>query len=297
MNNNNSIPIGIFDSGVGGLTVFKEIRRAFPIYDIVYFGDTARVPYGTKSKETIIEYSMQNARFLLQQGVEVIVIACNTASAFALESLQKVIDMPVIGVIDAGAEAALKATRNGKIGVIGTEGTVNSHAYRDAIRYQVSGIGYQEVKNPPCPPLKRRETVGDCPYERGEVEVFEKACPLFVPLAEEGWHEHSVTKQVAEIYLSDLLKSGIDTLVLGCTHYPILKNVIKEVAGESVVLVDSAEAVLEHLRVVLKTPTSTVDTEIIGKDHFYVSDNAEKFARIAKIILKVEEINIERVSI
>ena len=285
-NNNNTIPIGIFDSGVGGLTVFKEIRRAFPTNDIVYFGDTARVPYGTKSKETIIEYSMQNARFLLQQGVEVIVIACNTASAFALESLQKVIDMPVIGVIDAGAEAALKATRNGKIGVIGTEGTVNSHAYRDAIRYQVSGIGYQEVKNPPCPPLKR-----------GEFEVFEKACPLFVPLAEEGWHEHSVTKQVTEIYLSDLLKSGIDTLVLGCTHYPILKNVIKEVTGESVVLVDSAEAVLEHLRVVLKTPTSTVDTEIIGKDHFYVSDNAEKFARIAKIILEVNEINIERVSI
>ena len=225
MKNNNTIPIGIFDSGVGGLTVFKEIRRAFPTNDIVYFGDTARVPYGTKSKETIIEYSIQNARFLLQQGVEIIVIACNTASAFALESLQKVIDIPVIGVIDAGAEAALKATRNGKIGVIGTEGTVNSHAYRDAIRYQISGIGYQD--KPTCYPLKREETIGDCPYEREEIEVLEKACPLFVPLAEEGWHEHSVTQQVAEIYLSDLLKAGIDTLVLGCTHYPIIKNVIK----------------------------------------------------------------------
>jgi len=294
-NNNNTIPIGIFDSGVGGLTVFKEIRRAFPTNDIVYFGDTARVPYGTKSKETIIEYSMQNARFLLQQGVEVIVIACNTASAFALESLQKVIDIPVIGVIDAGAEAALKATRNGKIGVIGTEGTVNSHAYRDAIRYQISGIGYQD--KPTCYPLKREETIGDCPYEREEIEVFEKACPLFVPLAEEGWHEHSVTQQVAEIYLSDLLKAGIDTLVLGCTHYPIIKNVIKEVVGEGIVLVDSAEAVLEHVRVVLPPPTSAVKTEIKGKDHFYVSDNAEKFARIAKIILEISEINIEKVNI
>jgi len=258
MMSRNSTPIGIFDSGVGGLTVFKEIRRAFPANDIVYFGDTARVPYGTKSKETIIEYSIQNARFLLQQGVEVIVIACNTASAFALESLQKVIDIPVIGVIDAGAKVALMATRNGKIGVIGTEGTVNSHAYRDAI------AGF---------------------------EVFEKACPLFVPLAEEGWHEHVVTKQIVEIYLEDLLKAGIDTLVLGCTHYPILKNVIQEICGDGVVLVDSAVAIVKDLQ------NYRNDGESIGKDYFYVSDNAERFGRIGSIILGNGDLNIEKVSL
>jgi len=248
-------PIGIFDSGVGGLTVFRAIRKQFPHEDIVYFGDTARVPYGPKSQNTVIEYSIQNARFLLQQGAKIIVIACNTSASIALQTLSKILPVPVIGVIEPGAISAVSATKNGKIGVIGTDGTIQSQAYPQAI-------------------AKLSATT----------QTFSQACPLFVSLAEEGWENHAVSKMVAEEYLQEILENDIDTLVLGCTHYPILKDTISQVAGENVKLVDSAEAIALQLKSIIPEPVKTGS----GKDNFYVSDNEDKFAQIASKILQQE---------
>lgn len=252
-------PIGIFDSGVGGLTVFKEIRKRFPYEDIVYFGDTARVPYGPKSKNTVIEYSIQNARFLMQCGAKIIVIACNTSSAIALEELKKIFPVPVIGVIEPGAISAVENSKNGRIGIIGTEGTIRSKAYSKSI--------------------SKLNT---------NTEVFSEACPLFVPLAEEGWEEHRVTRITIEEYLKTLLQKNIDTLVLGCTHYPILKKTIQQVIGSNIKLIDSAEAVTEQLDKILPAK----ETSITGEDHFYVSDNEDKFKQIASRILdrKIEKL-------
>lgn len=252
-------PIGIFDSGVGGLTVFKEIRRKFPSEDIIYFGDTARVPYGPKSPHTILEYSLQNARFLLQCGAKIIIVACNTSSALALHKLQTVFPIPVMGVIEPGAICAVSSTRNNRIGIIGTEGTIRSNAYGKAI--------------------------ADL---RSDVNVFSKACPLFVSLAEEGWEEHEVTGLVIREYLTPLLSNGIDTLVLGCTHYPILKNAISQFVGTEITLVDSAEAISDQLSELLPQPESVGS----GYDRFYVSDNEEKFRGIASRILEKEIKNL-----
>jgi len=260
----NKKPIGIFDSGVGGLTVFKEIRRRFPHEDLIYFGDTARVPYGPKSKNTVIDYSIQNARFLIQQGAKIIVIACNTSSATALEKLRKLLPVPVVGVIDPGAQAALKATKFKRIGVIGTEGTIRSKAYSSVI---------SKLDN--------------------TCEVVSRSCPLFVPLAEEGWEDHAVTKQIIEEYLTPLVKKKIDTLVLGCTHYPILKRSIREVIGNNIMLVDSAEAVADKLH---EVPFNKV-TDGIGTNHFYVSDNEDKFRKIASKILNMEIEKLIRVKL
>ena len=248
-------PIGIFDSGVGGLTVFKEIRKRFPFEDIIYFGDTARVPYGPKSRNTVIEYSIQNARFLIQQGAKIIVVACNTSSATALTQLQKLLPIPVLGVIEPGALSAVKNSSNKRIGVIGTEGTIRSQAYSSAIS--------KLDKN--C-------------------NVFSKPCPLFVPLAEEGWEDHEVTQLTIKEYLTSLLQNDIDTLVLGCTHYPILKSSIQKFVGNKITLVDSAEAVTDKLDEILPNRESNK----IGEDRFYVSDNEEKFNHIASKILDIE---------
>ncbi len=248
-------PIGIFDSGVGGLTVFKEIRKRFPKENIIYFGDTARVPYGPKSRNTVIEYSIQNARFLIQQGAKIIVIACNTSSATSLSELQKRLPVPVLGVIEPGALSAVSTSLNKRIGVIGTEGTIRSLAYTSAI------TNLDESCN-----------------------VFGKACPLFVPLAEEGWENHEVTKFTIKEYLTSLLKNNIDTLVLGCTHYPILKASIQQFIGDDITLVDSAEAVTDKLNDIL--PSREVAGT--GEDYFYVSDNEDKFKKIASKILKME---------
>ena len=260
----NKQPIGIFDSGVGGLTVFKEIRKKFPFEDIVYFGDTARVPYGPKSPRTVVEYSIQNARFLMQCGAKIIVIACNTSSAVALNELHRIIHVPVIRVIEPGAESAISATSNNRIGIIGTEGTIKSQAYTIAISKQ-----------------------------RSEVKVFSKACPLFVSLAEEGWEDHKVTQLVIEEYLKSLFTNNIDTLVLGCTHYPILKKAIGKFAGTNISLVDSAEAVSEQLLKILPDP----ETVVIGEDKFYVSDNEKKFMKIASRILEKEIENLINVKL
>lgn len=258
-----SSPIGIYDSGIGGLTVLKQIRKVFPGEDLVYFGDTARVPYGPKSKQTVIEYSIQNTRFLLQLGVKIVIIACNTSSALALDVLTEKFDVPIFGVTKPGAERAVAATKNKKIGVIGTEGTIKSGAYTNFITQLDPSI-----------------------------EVFSKACPLFVSLVEEGWEKHNVSIVIAKEYLSEIYSFGIDTLVLGCTHYPVLKSVIRQTAGDKVVLIDSAEAISENLKELLK-PEKKSD----GKEYFYVSDNEDKFKKMAAKILGQKKINLNIVKL
>lgn len=209
--------IGVFDSGVGGLTVLRAIRSRLPGVPTVYLGDTARVPYGTKSPEVVIRYSRNNAALLLRQGVEMLVVACNTASAHALEVLREELAIPVLGVVEPGVEAALAARPGGRIGVIGTEGTIASGAYQRAIQART-----------------------------GQAPVLARACPLFVPLAEEGWTEGAVAEAVAERYLGDL-RGQVDVLILGCTHYPLLRPALARVLGDEVVLVDSGAAVAEAI--------------------------------------------------
>ena len=267
----NKRPIGIFDSGIGGLTVFSEIRKRFPQEDLIYFGDTARVPYGPKSKSTVIDYSIQNTRFLNSFQVKLVVIACNTSSAVAIEHLRKTFSVPIVGVLEPGAEQAVKVSKTGRIGIIGTEGTINSMAYPRAI----------ESLNP-------------------EAKACSNPCPLFVSLVEEGWQDHPVALTIAREYLYPLIDEGIDTLVLGCTHYPILKPVIQEAVGKGITLIDSAEAISRHLSSYLEEPALEQTKEISGsegKDYFYVSDNEEKFRKIASRILNQEIINLVQVKL
>jgi glutamate racemase len=206
------LPIGIFDSGIGGLTVVRQIHKALPHEDLIYLGDTARVPYGTKSPDTVIRFACEDARFLLRQKVKAIVVACNTVSAWALPTLERQFKLPIFGVILPGARAALLQSRTRRIGVIGTSATMRSQAYRHAILAQYPAA-----------------------------QVFTRACPLLVPLVEEDWNDHPVTVRVLREYLTPLLRERIDTLVLGCTHYPLLKKAIREVTRGKVALVDSAE--------------------------------------------------------
>lgn len=208
----NAAPVGVFDSGIGGLTVAQEVIRQLPHESVIYFGDTARVPYGPKSPETVRRYSREIAAFLRDQGVKNIVIACNTATAHALGALREEMDMPVIGVVEPGARAAVAASRREHIGVIGTVGTIRSGAYERAIR----------AIDP-------------------DAEITTRACPLFVPLIEEGWTDHDATRLIAREYLEPLIAADIDTLVLGCTHYPLIKHLLREVLGPDVRLIDSAE--------------------------------------------------------
>ncbi|MCI8886686.1 MAG: glutamate racemase [Hungatella sp.] len=263
--------VGVFDSGIGGLTVAREIMRQMPGESIVYFGDTARVPYGSKSQDTVLRYSRQIIRFLMTQKVKAIVIACNTASAYALETVEKEFDIPIIGVIRAGARTAVKATRNKKVGVIGTEGTIKS------------GI-YTEVMNQMRPGL----------------EVTGKPCPLFVPLVEEGLLHDSVTDEIASRYLSELKSRFVDTLVLGCTHYPLIRSTLRRLMGEDVVLVNPAYETAIELKSLLEEKGLVCDIERTPEEkyHFYVSDLAEKFTAFATSILPSEvretkKINIE----
>jgi glutamate racemase len=265
-------PVGVFDSGVGGLTVAREIMRNLPSEKIVYFGDTARVPYGSKSRETIIRYSRQIIRFLREQQVKAIVVACNTASAFALEAVRDEWDIPILGVIEPGARVAALETKNKRVGVIGTEGTVGS------------GIHEMLLKN----------------FD-SSITVFGKACPLFVPLVEEGWLHDSVTLEVATRYLKELQEKEIDTLILGCTHYPLLRSTIHSVMGDSVRLVNPAYETALELKRLLKEK----DLLSTGKEQedfpyrFYVSDLADKFKSFANSILPydvemTQKIDIEK---
>ena len=253
-------PIGVFDSGVGGLTVAREIMRQMPEERIVYFGDTARVPYGSKSQDTIIRYSRQIIRFLMTKHVKAIVIACNTASAYALATVEKEFDVPIIGVIRAGARTAVQVTRNGKIGVIATEGTIGS------------GIYTQEIKK-----------------LRPDIEVTGKPCPLFVPLVEEGLWQDPVTDEIAKRYLSSLIDTGIDTLILGCTHYPLIRSTVAKVMGDHVTLVNPAYETARELKELLmeKGLFNPVPPQLgTNKYEFFVSDGAEKFVHFANSIIK-----------
>ena len=251
-------PIGVFDSGVGGLTVVREIIRQLPSENIVYFGDTARVPYGTKSRDTVIHYSEQIVNFLQTKQVKAIVIACNTATAYALDVLKEQLYIPIIGVVRPGAITAVNATQNGRIGIIATEGTVGSGIYPKVIKEYNS-----------------------------EIQVVQKACPLFVSLVEEGWTNDPITDEVAKRYLRSLLDSNIDTLVLGCTHYPLLRKTIGRLVGEKVTLVNPAYETACSLREMLKSEGLYRES---GKTsyHFYVSDGAERFHDFANSILPVE---------
>lgn len=252
-------PIGVFDSGVGGLTVAREIMRQLPDERIVYFGDTARVPYGSKSKETIIRFSRQIIRFLKTKNVKAIVVACNTASALALEEIQSELDIPIIGVLKPGAKVAAETTQNGKIGVIATESTIASQLYTRVIQSHLP-----------------------------QAQVLGKPCPLFVPLVEEGWMKDPVTMEVANRYLEPLKESGIDTLILGCTHYPLLRSTVRQVMGEEVNLVNPAYETAIELKHLLGEMNLLNDGQgrFEGPIHqFYVSDAAEKFKNFANSIL------------
>lgn len=260
-------PIGVFDSGVGGLTVAREIMRQTPNESIIYFGDTARVPYGSKSKKTIITYSRQIVKFLQRQNVKAIVIACNTASALALDVVKEELNIPVIGVVEPGARVASNATRNGNIGIIGTEATINSGIYNSFI----NGI------NP-------------------ELHVYGKACPLFVPLVEEGWIHDPVTSIVAKRYLDELFEHDIDTLVLGCTHYPLIRSIIGETVGGKVSLVNPAYETARSLKEVLISNGIECETNV-PTHKFFVSDGAKKFQGFANTILPCEVVETKDVNI
>ncbi|MEP6999672.1 MAG: glutamate racemase [bacterium] len=240
-------PIGVFDSGLGGLTVAHAIMQQLPGESLVYFGDTARVPYGPKSPETVRRYSHEIAAFLLEQGVKAIVVACNTATAHALPMLEDELDVPVIGVVGPGARAAVRATKSGHIGVIGTAGTIRSGAYVRAIH-----------------------------AESPDATVTALACPLFVPLVEEGWSDNEATRLIATEYLTPLVQERVDTLVLGCTHYPLLKRVIGETIGRSVRLIDSAEETAADTRRML-AENDLASSASTGSYRFVASDDPEQF--------------------
>ena len=268
----NNRPIGVFDSGVGGLTVAREIMRHLPDEDIVYFGDTARVPYGSKSEEVILHYSRQIAHFLKKKNVKAIVIACNTASAIALDVLQKEMDIPVIGVVIPGSRVAVETTENKKIGVIGTQATIKSGMYTKLM----------QERDP-------------------EVSVIGKACPLFVPLVEEGFTNHHITEEVIDIYLNEMKQSQIDTLILGCTHYPLLRSMIQKYMGEEIHIVNPAYETAMDLKRLLKEQEMEHDPlaeDEIAQHEFYASDAPVKFKAFANAILPynidwIEHINME----
>jgi len=263
----NKKAIGVFDSGIGGLTVYKAIKELMPTEKVIYLGDTAHVPYGTKSAETIVRFSEENSRFLTQKGVKIIVIACNSSSSYAVAHLQDLLDIPVLGVIDPGSEAA--AQKEGLIGVIGTAATISSGAYDRSILEKNRGA-----------------------------KIVSSSCPLFVPLVEEGWINHPVTDQVIREYLLPLKKKGVKTLVLGCTHYPLLKEAIGRVLGDEIELIDSAEVMALRVQSILKKlGWLNGHREGNGEDEFYVTDFPERFKRVGEIFLQRKIDKVEMVTL
>lgn len=272
-----NLPIGIFDSGVGGLTVYRALHERLPNERFVYLGDTARVPYGTKSLATVERYAVENAKFLEAHGIKMLVVACNTASALALPAIRQAVKVEVVGVIEPGARAAVAVAPDNRIGVIATEATVQSHAYKRAIA-----------------------TIDS------DAKVIERACPLFVSLAEEGWADTEVARDVARTYLSDINSDTVSALVLGCTHYPILSSIIAEIVGREVTLIDSSEATAREVKSFLKqSDLAHGDTAALYQerqlcddlDHFYVTDAASRFARVAERFLGVAPTILEAVEI
>lgn len=261
----NNKPIGVFDSGIGGLTVAREIMEQLPRESIVYFGDTARVPYGSKSRETVTRFAFEGLNFLLAQDVKMVVVACNTVSATCLEELQRYSPVPVLGVIEPGARAAAGGTRSGIVGVIGTERTIKSEAYVKAI--------HAIDKN---------------------IKIHSRACPLFVPLVEEGWLDNEAARYTARTYLEPLKKEGIDTLVLACTHYPLLKPTLQAVVGEDVRLVDSAYETAREVRRVLEDGDLRRTADAPPAYRYFVSDNPAKFIEVGERFLRrpIDPINV-----
>lgn len=262
-------PIGVFDSGLGGLTVLKEITKILPNENVVYFGDTARVPYGPRSKETVMKYTFQAINFLMSKNVKAIVIACNTATARCLKEANEKYNIPIIGVIEAGARTAAYSTKNKIVGVIGTEGTVRSKAYN-------TEIGKLDE----------------------DIKIIDRACNLFVPIVEEGWSNSEIATLTAKKYLQDLIDQGIDSLVLGCTHYPLLKRTIGEVVGEEIKLVNPAKETAKDLKKILEDENLVRLVEN-NKPYYeyYVSDIPERFANIAAEFLKREIQGVKNVEI
>lgn len=265
--------IGVFDSGFGGLTVLKALLEVIPDADYLYFGDTARLPYGSKSVETVARYAVEAAQFLASQGAQMLVIACNTATALALDRITVSVKVPVVGVVEPGAEAAAAATKQKRIVVVGTEATVASHAYRNAL-------------------------------EKRDLSAREKACPLLVPLVEEGWVDHPVTEQVANIYLGEAFAGDFadaDVLVLGCTHYPLLKPLLRRVAAAHVNIVDSAEstaqAVVSHLRQLVPPVANTTERRATPRLKFFATDSVEKFQRLGQRFLGHPVENVKHVDL
>jgi glutamate racemase len=276
--NVSKLPIGIFDSGVGGLTVYRALHNRLPNERFVYLGDTARVPYGTKSLATVERYAIENSRFLASVGIKLLVVACNTASALALPKIREKIDVDVVGVIGPGGRKAVAVTSDlahPKIGVIATEATVSSNAYANAISRASAGA-----------------------------EVFQSACPLFVPLAEEGWTHEAETRSIAAKYLGEMRRFGPHALVLGCTHYPILREVVQQTVGENVMLIDSGEATAEEVEGLLISKGLGNPDGVPGDrslcddlDHFYVTDAAERFARVAERFLGAQPSKLEAIEV
>ena len=272
---NHDLPIGIFDSGVGGLTVYRALHERLPNEHFVYLGDTARVPYGTKSLRTVERYAIENARFLEAHGIKLLVVACNTASALALPAIRKAVSVRVVGVIEPGARAAIKNSEGRTIGVIATEATVQSQAYSQAI---------SEIDS--------------------HVKVIERPCPLFVALAEEGWADSDVAQRVANEYLSEFHNRELGALVLGCTHYPILRNAISKGLGEDVPLIDSGVATASEVESLLLTTGLARSPQVYNErqlcddlDHFYVTDAAERFSKVAERFLGVAPAVLEAVEV
>jgi glutamate racemase len=257
--------IGIFDSGIGGLTVYQAIRELLPNQEIAYFGDTAKVPYGEKSCQTVKQYAIDNTEFLLSQGIDLLVVACNTATAYALETIQEMFDIPIIGVVEPGARRAVEVSRHGCIAVIGTKGTIASKIYEKEIHRL----------NP-------------------DIQVISQACPLFVPLVEEGWIDHPATLLVIEEYMQPLLDVGVDTLLLGCTHYPILSEAIQKYCGESVTIVDSAHSCANNVKALVG---DVAHEERLDVTKYFVSDDLEKFRHLGKKLLNLSITDLEVIPI
>lgn len=261
-------PIGVFDSGIGGLTVLREIISELPYEDTIYLGDTARVPYGIRSPETVTRYSFESTRFLSQKGIKMLVIACNTVSSVSLMALQEAVPIPVIGVIEPGAKAAVRSTGNKKVGVIGTSATIQSGSYTKAIKALDSSV-----------------------------DVAGLACSLFVPLVEEGWTEGEIVEMTAEKYLKEIRKSGIDTLVLGCTHYPLLKSVLSHVLGNDVTLIDSAIETAREVRALMGRSFLLKSGSGDIKREYYVTDSPEKFREVGERFMGRKLHNIQKIEL
>lgn len=267
----NNKSIGVFDSGLGGLTAVKQIMKELPNENIIYFGDTGRVPYGTRSPDTILKYTRGDIRFLNSFNVKIIVIACGTASSVALPHVKEEFDTPIVGVVDAAVYKAVRSTKNKKIGIIGTPGTIKSGAYEKLIK-----------------------------AENNELKTYTMACPLFVPLVENGHFDTPVTKLVVDEYLREIRNAGVDTLILGCTHYPLLKRTIGEYMGESVTLIDPGAEVAKYLKKMLSDSMQHAEQKEESQYSYYVSDNVEGFEELGGIFLErkidgqVKKIDIEK---